>query len=490
MIAWAPDFVASYDSPWSLIQKLSWLNCTPAADVLKASGIITFPSSRLALLKRRCDTVEWLCPYSAGTEEGLTTQARRFVLDVKTNFVRSGIDRSRSIPLHARLRLCPVCIRIGYHSVAHQLMGLARCPLDGQPITNVCPECSCLLPEYEIGDIWPSFSCSRCHASWLANADRLPRVSSMWKMQEAGTIGMVLKWASKLSHATIEGLDALRKGWWLRASAVDDTAKISYSEARIWALHDFCSFPLGASYLGQRPLGLVLKRICTSRRAQRRSRGLLDAPCPQSPMYVFALVRRYLSQHGLVAHRRCIADAQLVLRHSRVLGQDIFEFNRDICPVGYAFILWCARLDNYMRWLRKVPVREWGKVSLLPTQQLLLQRILLNSYVGTLHQTILLQALVKNHDPNWREVASPVLYSDLDPWLPDLLLASHKEGPMEIFPKIAIALEPADGLSELRCDHGRAMAKWEIKLNDFAKILERCDSRLLGFDSKPSIHIY
>lgn len=484
MIAWASDFAAGYDSPWSLIQKLSWLNCTPAADILKAAGIVIAPSSRSALVKRRCDEVDWLGPRSASTESGLTTQAHRFVLDVKANFARSEFSRPLPIPLHAGLRLCPICIRAGYHSVAHQLVGLARCPFHGAQLTSVCPKCSRWLPEYAVGDIWPAYSCPGCHGSWLANADRLPRVPPEWKVHEAKTIGTVVKWARELSQVTIQGLDALREGWWFRTSTTDDTAKVAYPEARIWVFHDLCPFPLGAAYLGQRPLGLVLRPSRGCRRMQRWNHASPATPHRDSPERAFAVVRHYLAQRRLVAHQQCIADAQKALVRTRMQGEDVFEFNRDICPVGYAYVLWCARLDNYVRWFRKVPIWEWGRISLRPAQQLSLELPLLNSFVGSLHQTVLLQALVKNHDSFSRGVASGVLYSDYDSWLPDPLLAGRNNIPAVNAAQVAIALEPADGLSELRCDHGRAMAAWERKQDELAEILERCDSGASVFDSK------
>lgn len=474
MIAWASVFVAEYDSPWSLIQKLSWLNCTPAVDILKTAGIVTAPSSRPALVRLPCNKLDWLGPRSRGAGNSLGTRANRFMQDVKINFARCGFSRPLPIPLHTELRLCPQCIRVGYHSVVHQLRGLARCPFHGEPLTSVCPMCSCRLPEYTVGDLYPAFSCPRCHATWLADAEKLPRVPQGWKVHEAKTIGTVAGWVRKASHdaSGIQGLNALREGWWLRTSTLDDTASVAYPEARIWAFHARCPFPMGAAYLGQKPLGMELRPIRVPSKTQSHVQPAV--PRWHSSVHAFAAIRRYLSQRYLVVHRQCVADAQKVLVHSRMQGQDVFEFNRNICPVGYAYALWCARLNNYMRWLRKGPTQEWEKMSRRPAQQL--QQALLNSFVGSLHQTILLQALVKHHALYSREVASPVLYSDCDPWLSDPLLADHQEIPPPSPPQVAIALEPVDGLSEVRCDHGYAVAEWERRLDELAEVLERCDS--------------
>lgn len=482
VIAWASDFAANYDSPWSLIQKLCWLNGAPAPDVLHAARIVTAPCSRAALVKLRCDRVDWLSPRSASTESGLTAQAHRFVLDVKANFARSEIRRPLAIPLHACLRLCPLCIRTGGHSVVHQLVGLVRCPFHGVQLTSVCPACSRWLPEYAVGDIWPAYSCPGCHATWLANAERLPRVPPGWKVHEEKTIGAVARWMREVSHAasSIQGLDALREGWWFRASTSDDTASIAYPEARIWAFHALCPFPMSAAYLGQKPLGMELRPIRVSSKAQRRAPSA--APRWHSSAHAFAAIRSYVSQRRLVAHRQCIADAQEVLVRSRMHGQDVFEFNRDICPVGYAYVLWCARLDNYTRWLRKGPTWEWEQMDRRPTRKL--QQALLNSFVGSLHQTILLQALVKHHARYSREVAWPVLYSDYDSWLSDPLFAGHKEALPMSRAQVALVLEPADGLSEIRCDHGRAVAEWARRLDKLAEVLEKCDSLQRVIDSK------
>jgi len=139
-----------------------------------------------------------------------------------------------------------------------------------------------------------------------------------------------------------------------------------------------------------------------------------------------------------------------------------------------------------MRWLRKGSVVGFGRMSLSPAQQRSLPQAALNSFVGSLHQIILLQALVKNHDSHSREVANPVLCSDYDSWLPAPLLVGADDILPSALPQFTIALELSDGLSQLRCDHGRAMAEWVEKLDEVIKVLESVGSGQRGVDSKGS----
>lgn len=67
-----------------------------------------------------------------------------------------------------QLRLCPACVRLGYHFVLHQLQIFTRCPLHDLPLREHCPRCGELLM-YNLGcsTVHGAMNCAVCHAPQL-----------------------------------------------------------------------------------------------------------------------------------------------------------------------------------------------------------------------------------------------------------------------------------------------------------------------------------
>lgn len=141
-VKWSPRLTGAtqpplaYESLWLSLSRLGWLNALKHSrlkalccrspypkekDLLKTSWV---HSEQLAAL------VGWQLPMAG--EEGI----ERY-LGSRTNFWFS-----------TRLRICPLCLEQGYHSVWHQLSSLPACPLDGCQLTEQCQSCGAPLPDY------------------------------------------------------------------------------------------------------------------------------------------------------------------------------------------------------------------------------------------------------------------------------------------------------------------------------------------------------
>ena len=76
-----------------------------------------------------------------------------------------------------KLRFCPACIKLGYHSPLYQLLDIVSCPIHMIPLKTTCPECERIIP-YSLSSIVLAhpYSCDCGHCLWqrqITNEDEL-----------------------------------------------------------------------------------------------------------------------------------------------------------------------------------------------------------------------------------------------------------------------------------------------------------------------------
>ena len=477
MINWMREYADGFDSPWGLLQKLSWLNCTPAAVLLKAIGLVPPGMTLRAVSNLPCGSFDWLAhgtgtDSSAGLDHPATVQC--FAADLRRCLAHNGLDKcDRPISLHNTLRLCPLCIEKGYHSVVHQLQGLARCPIDGMPLIDTCPKCGASLPRFTVGNIRTAFSCEHCKSTWLADAGALFRSVPWWRTRERETVGAVVKWVRELwpFEYRVQNALALQPGWRLCTSMEEAAAGIPYAAARVWMFHALHSFPLDLALLAPYPVGFSIRPLLRSE--LKRASGACSGYAGFSPKHIVDGVSRYLSQLVLKEHRGCIIDARYVLFRFHSEYEYHYSFHPYLCPVGYAFAIWQTRVYDYMRSLRRTcsfERREWFHVA--PAQQAWLRLALLNSFLGTLHQVILMQITKQYGICEFEEVVAETLRTGYDPWVGPVFNGTDARIPLLEPGRMVVALEPGGLLKMAKCDHGRAREAHNQRLSEIAaKIL-------------------
>ncbi|CAB3662909.1 hypothetical protein LMG3441_00655 [Achromobacter kerstersii] len=99
------------------------------------------------------------------------------------------------------LRVCPMCMERGYHSVLHQIMCIRSCPIHNQPLTRYCP--SCIKPFTAFGllstTLGSPWSCRYCKWPHAGNYPRpVRRDPNFEELQRAGS--SVAEWISSISR--------------------------------------------------------------------------------------------------------------------------------------------------------------------------------------------------------------------------------------------------------------------------------------------------
>ena len=94
---------------------------------------------------------------------------------------------------HNILRICPECIKIGYHSIFHQFSLVHRCPFHNVSLVEGCPKCSKVM-YYTLSDkeTKEPFRCKCGHLLFsLENGQRYP---SAWEKMNVENQSKPLKY--------------------------------------------------------------------------------------------------------------------------------------------------------------------------------------------------------------------------------------------------------------------------------------------------------
>lgn len=112
---------------------------------------------------------------------------------------------------HRRLRICPMCFGLGYHSVCHQFHALAKCPIHQQLLVSECHACGAPFPfaESSFQSLHRTAACAHCgmplapHVASLraftyppqSTLARVSEVSQLWTDWVRGLAEGGLAWA-------------------------------------------------------------------------------------------------------------------------------------------------------------------------------------------------------------------------------------------------------------------------------------------------------
>jgi hypothetical protein len=126
---------------------------------------------------------------------------------IKSVYQSMGFNESNEISIYSRfdeykhtwfskrLRICPICLELGYHSYWYQLNDFEVCPIHGCRIEEGCHSCGNTLPEYSINRklFDDPYYCCICHKpisgvvpylqlfnEFRAHADELQRLFSIY----------------------------------------------------------------------------------------------------------------------------------------------------------------------------------------------------------------------------------------------------------------------------------------------------------------------
>ncbi|MHA6251161.1 TniQ family protein [Oceanobacillus sp. CAU 1775] len=180
-VTWLPEWISPYESPWSIFEKFKYANRATVIDLFELFGTRYSKGLRAANLSQKaCNllTLEGMDESSLIKTFGLSIkEVNRRNINMLTNIMEEG---SSNLYFHSHLKICPECIKIGYHSIFHQFSLVHSCPFHNISLVEGCPECSRVM-YYRLSDkdTKEPFRCKCGHL--LFSLEKGQRYPSAWK---------------------------------------------------------------------------------------------------------------------------------------------------------------------------------------------------------------------------------------------------------------------------------------------------------------------
>lgn len=180
--AWKPDWIWSYESIWGSIEKFKYAN------------VVTNKELHSILNSKRYRTGEIVYTSFYATNNYINKDNLTQILD-KDVFKSCERDLEKLLGslynttdlekyMRDTLYYCPECIKIGYHSIAHQLNFLDNCIFHDIPLSYHCPHCnkeSSYMIDFKNNDL--AFKCS-CGYNYLNESINESDYFSLWRQND------------------------------------------------------------------------------------------------------------------------------------------------------------------------------------------------------------------------------------------------------------------------------------------------------------------
>ncbi len=215
-----------YESLWSIVQKITHWNVCDVKDI--QSGFHINPELKggwyIATLLRK---PRW----------NLSKVAKNIHVkphDIQNGIIGTILCRNEISQWSSQtIRYCPCCIKIGYHSIIHQLTIFSTCPYHMVELKESCPSCGAIIdPGLNYQAILTCYGCQRCKDVFFdfsqgvrSNLNHLSKV-----FKEIGDL-LSRRKHSLLSSTSLRGFDCTRSNLaeqlWLFWNAVYGNAKVN-----------------------------------------------------------------------------------------------------------------------------------------------------------------------------------------------------------------------------------------------------------------------
>lgn len=283
-----------------------------------------------------------------------------------------------------RLRLCHGCCTEGYHSIFHQIVGVARCPIHDQAIVTTCCRCGYGTPEFSVASAVNPFRCSNCRAPLLLMPSSVLCRSEDFKRTEASAWNRFAGWLERIVATVTPEVRG--------APFVLDSSGEPVREAQfLWILNEVIPLPREVLWFLVPPV-VKYRTINVAYRdtapvddddlSQREHEGgheerNLDGVdvdyhaliAERTP--VWKSIARHLRRHHLREHRHCREMARYWFRVVDFGPEAGFaELWIDGCAVAQAYQWWVTSLRRRVARFRPrpyaihdaedTPIRRWG----------------------------------------------------------------------------------------------------------------------------------
>lgn len=235
-----PGGIRPYESLWSIVHRLIWLNRPLAPELNKFLGLnISNIRSRnsISLLSGHKFIFQKI---EAIVTDCVHTQWEHSVL-------RDSLSDSASI-----FKYCQTCLSYGYHSIMFCYPGIEHCPIHGDPLVSTCRYCGRDINAHlDLVAIDNPYACSFCGASFLADASTLFDANNFDAMRILGYGLSYIKQAETdcISSGLFDWTDGDKISLG-QASFLLHLIKrhVSPAKAPIWLSNDIHGFRLKSTY--------------------------------------------------------------------------------------------------------------------------------------------------------------------------------------------------------------------------------------------------
>lgn len=340
--AWSDRFCLPYESAYGRLQKFAWVNVLSASQV--AQGLFGFralPQDPAAL---KLFNGNWLKKAKVTIPPGL--------------MLEDGLAQAHGVDWMERLcrtdvfRYCERCLNEGFHSLLHQIEGLAFCPRHQRLLQTGCKSCGAEVPLAlcKASFAFP-FCCPKCLEPFATyHAPQRWAATDEVERDIRSAFGPIVSWLRKLEEIEVVGERAPLSQLSIAGDLENDRdASVCFAIGRqlvpLELSDEMCN-------LAARPLRMIDVREPLSSKVMPR----LEAHNLKKAL--FRSVSAQLTQTALRGHRRCLhkACSGIVLRSD--LNREILEQEPGLCPVAAGFVRWQKRF-----WAQSAVERKFDRAT-------------------------------------------------------------------------------------------------------------------------------
>lgn len=288
-LTWSQQHPAPFESAFSLLGKLMWLNVATWAEIWPFVGRSKAPSARLALR----DSARW--DFERWSEfTGLPVDAlRRAFLD--------RLDFRIQPRRRDGIRYCEACTRWGYHCTFFDLSVIERCPWHDMPLTLGCTACLVQLSEPDAvtaGDHTCEHLYRPLHG---ASRHRVPeQMHPVIERHCRALLGWWLHLGERLAERDVEFGAFLEPGHAIENLGTSEKVRLEQAQYQASQLVGRCPWPLVSACDRSRPRPLMERLAGSGGEITRAHRLLFGSPgCSEQERWLRLeeVIRQY--------HRRC-----------------------------------------------------------------------------------------------------------------------------------------------------------------------------------------